>query len=80
MVTTRVLSTFAHEAAGAAGTRHSLRPLFWAAVSCTTPAHRAAGGMPGRHGPQAGPSSGHTFVKPLQKDASAARCAQGTAC
>jgi hypothetical protein len=37
VVTTRVLSTFAHEAAGALGIRHSLlppgvalRPLFWA--------------------------------------------------
>src|SRR5258706_6006749 len=28
VVTTRVLSTFAHEAAGAAGTRQSPRPLF----------------------------------------------------
>jgi hypothetical protein len=35
---------FAHEAAGAAGTRHSPRPLFsWANGSCKTRAHRAAG-------------------------------------
>ena len=33
----RVLFTFAREAAGALGTRHSLRPLFfWANVSCKT--------------------------------------------
>src|SRR5258706_8792769 len=35
---------FAHEAAGAAGTRHSPCPLFsWARDSCTTRAHRVAG-------------------------------------
>src|ERR1700747_2340423 len=35
---------FAHETAGAARTRLSLRPLiFWGGVSCTTRAHRAAG-------------------------------------
>jgi hypothetical protein len=32
----------AHEAAGATGTRLSLRPLCWADGSCTTRAHRAA--------------------------------------
>src|SRR6266852_3296627 len=43
VVNTRVLSTNAHEAAGAAGTRHSPRPLFsWARDSSTTRAHRAA--------------------------------------
>ena len=44
VVTTRVLSTFAHEAAGAAGTRHSLRPLFFGSRnSHTTRAYCAAG-------------------------------------
>src|SRR5260221_8930416 len=39
----RVLYSFAREAAGALGIRHSLRPLFsWANGSCTTRAHRAA--------------------------------------
>src|SRR6266852_7782521 len=43
VVNTRVLSTNAHEAAGAAGTRHSPRPLFsWAKDSSATRAHRAA--------------------------------------
>jgi len=40
----RVLSTFAHEAAGAAGTRHSPRPLFFGAKdSSKARTHRAAG-------------------------------------
>jgi hypothetical protein len=46
VVTTLVCSTLpiAREAMGAAGTRHSLRPLLsWAMVSCTTRANRAAG-------------------------------------
>jgi hypothetical protein len=43
VVTTLVCyQTTAHEAAGALGTRHSPRPLFWAKDSCTTRAHRAA--------------------------------------
>src|SRR5260370_38017214 len=43
VVTTRVLSTLAHEAAGAPCARHSPRPLkFGAKLSCTTRAHRAA--------------------------------------
>src|ERR1700704_6108446 len=33
----------AHEAAGATGTRHSPRPLFWAKDTGTTRAYRAAG-------------------------------------
>jgi hypothetical protein len=44
LVVTRVLSTLpsAHEAAGAAGTRHSPRPQKGAKRPCTTRAHRAA--------------------------------------
>ncbi len=41
VVTTRVLSTFAHEAAGATGTRHSPRPQ-GGGSKCTTRAPRAA--------------------------------------
>src|SRR5260370_42549772 len=44
VVTTLVcFSYFAREAAGALGTRHSLRPRFGPKDSCTTRTHRAAG-------------------------------------
>src|SRR5438477_3984529 len=45
LVVTRVrtTTTSAHEAAGAAGTRHSPRPLWGAKNSCTPRALRAAG-------------------------------------
>jgi hypothetical protein len=49
-----VLSTFAHEAAGATGTRFSLRPLSRGEGFCTTRAHRVArrrSHIHGRHAP-----------------------------
>src|SRR5229473_6487485 len=36
----------AQGAAGAAGTRRSLRPLFWAKIKCTARAHRVASAKP----------------------------------
>src|SRR6202043_490487 len=54
VVTTRVLSTFAHGAAGAAGTRLSLRPRFRGERFCKTRAHRVAGrrSYSSRHDPR----------------------------